>query len=57
MMGDRGIIVQEVGGPEVLRLEETTLADPGPGQVRVRVAACGVNYIDIYHLKVFSPPS
>ena len=48
-MGDRGIIVQEVGGPEVLRLEETTLADPGPGQVRVRVAACGVNYIDIYH--------
>ena len=49
MMSDFGIIVQEVGGPEVLRLEEIALAAPGPGQVRVRIAACGVNYIDVYH--------
>lgn len=40
--------VRETGGPEVLRLEERELPDPGAGQVRIRVAACGVNYIDVY---------
>jgi NADPH2:quinone reductase len=48
-VSDRAIVVQEVGGPEVLRLEETAAAEPGPGQVRIQVAACGVNYIDVYH--------
>jgi NADPH2:quinone reductase len=43
------IAVHETGGPEVLRLEEVALPDPGPGQVRVRVSACGVNFIDVYH--------
>jgi NADPH2:quinone reductase len=45
----RSIVVHGTGGPEVLRLEEGTLSQPGPGQARVRVAACGVNYIDVYH--------
>jgi len=40
--------VRETGGPEVLRYEATELSDPGPGQARVRLAACGVNFIDVY---------
>ena len=42
------IAVYETGGPEVLRLEHRELADPGPGQVRIRTRAAGVNYIDVY---------
>jgi NADPH2:quinone reductase len=45
----RAIRVEQTGGPEVLRLAELDSAPPGPGQARVRVAAAGVNFIDIYH--------
>ena len=44
----QAIAVKEIGGPEVLRLEERELGDPGPGKVRIRVRAAGVNYIDVY---------
>jgi NADPH2:quinone reductase len=44
----RAITVHETGGPEVLRLTEQEEAEPGPGQVRVRTAAAGVNFIDVY---------
>jgi NADPH:quinone reductase len=36
------------GGPEVLKLEEIPVAEPGNGQVLVRVVAAGVNFIDVY---------
>jgi NADPH2:quinone reductase len=42
------IQVKEPGGPENMRLVETHLAEPGPGQALVRVEATGVNYIDVY---------
>jgi NADPH2:quinone reductase len=42
------IRIHEVGGPEVLRYEEVLLPEPDPGHARVRVAAAGVNFIDIY---------
>jgi NADPH2:quinone reductase len=45
----KAIRVSTAGGPEVLRLEETTLPDPAPGQARLRLEAIGVNYIDVYH--------
>lgn len=45
----RAIRVHETGGPEVLRFETITPPEPGPGQVLVRVAAAGLNYIDTYH--------
>jgi NADPH2:quinone reductase len=45
----RAIRIHEVGGPEVLRLEEVPVGDPGPGEARVRHTAIGVNFIDIYH--------
>lgn len=38
----------ETGGPEVLRYEEVDVADPGPGEVRVRHVAVGLNYADTY---------
>ncbi|HWF01109.1 MAG TPA: quinone oxidoreductase [Caulobacteraceae bacterium] len=40
--------VHELGGPEVLRYEEVEVGEPGPGQVRLRQHACGVNFIDTY---------
>jgi NADPH:quinone reductase len=38
----------EKGGPDVLRVEEHAIGDPGPGQARVRHLAVGVNYLDCY---------
>jgi NADPH2:quinone reductase len=36
------------GGPEVMQYVDVELAPPGPGEVRVRHAACGLNFIDVY---------
>jgi len=44
----QAIVVQEHGGSEVLRLEEHDPGEPGPGSVRIRVSASGVNFIDVY---------
>jgi NADPH2:quinone reductase len=38
----------QTGGPEVLRLEEVAVGDPGPGQVRLRHIAVGFNFADTY---------
>jgi len=40
--------VHKVGGPEVLTYEEIDVPAPGPGQLRVKQYACGVNFIDVY---------
>jgi len=45
-MGDRVVMFSEFGSPEVLRLEERPPAEPGPGQVRVRMAFAGLNPVD-----------
>jgi len=45
----RAVLVHEPGGPEVLVAQELSCPDPGPGELRVDVAAAGVNYIDVYH--------
>lgn len=42
------IRIHEVGGPEVLKWEEVSVGDPGPGEVRLRHGAIGLNYIDVY---------
>jgi NADPH2:quinone reductase len=44
----RAVVVHQVGGPEKLVLEARDPGAPGAGQVRVRVAAAGVNFIDVY---------
>jgi NADPH:quinone reductase len=45
----RAVRVHENGGPDVLRIEDIPVPEPGDGQVRIRVAASGVNFIDVYH--------
>ncbi len=45
----RAIRFHEPGGPEVLRWEEVDVGDPGPGEIQVRHAAVGLNFIDVYH--------
>ncbi|MFX1681328.1 quinone oxidoreductase [Mitsuaria sp. CC2] len=48
-MSDRAVRISQPGGPEVLSIESVEVGDPGPGEIRIRHAACGLNYIDIYH--------
>ena len=43
------IRIYQNGGPEVLQWEAVTVGDPGPGEVRVRNTAVGLNFIDTYH--------
>ena len=43
------IRVHQVGGPDAMQWEPVGLGDPGPGQVRLRHQAVGLNYIDVYH--------
>jgi NADPH2:quinone reductase len=45
----RAIQVDACGGPEVMRVVEVPVGEPGPGEVLIRHHACGVNFIDIYH--------
>jgi NADPH2:quinone reductase len=40
--------VHKTGGPEVLTYEQIEVGAPGPGQVKLKQHACGVNYIDTY---------
>ncbi len=44
----RAVRIHAFGGPEVLSLDEIPTPRPGAGQALVRVAAAGVNYIDVY---------
>src|SRR5450830_697177 len=45
----KAIRMNRVGGPEVMELVEVDLPPPGPGEVRMRHEAIGLNYIDVYH--------
>jgi len=42
------IRIHQSGGVEVLQWERISIGRPGPGQVRLRQTACGLNFIDIY---------
>ena len=44
----KAIRIHEFGGPEVLGYEDAEVSEPGPGQARVKLAASGVNFIDVY---------
>ncbi|HZB69688.1 MAG TPA: quinone oxidoreductase [Sphingomicrobium sp.] len=43
------IRIHAAGGPEVMRWQPVEIGDPGPGQVRLRQHAAGLNFIDVYH--------
>jgi NADPH:quinone reductase len=51
----KAIQVQQVGGPDVLRLGEVADPRPGPGEALVRVEAAGLNFIEIYQRKGLYP--
>ncbi|MBI1879567.1 MAG: quinone oxidoreductase [Chloroflexi bacterium] len=45
----KAIRVHEFGGPEALRCDDMPTPEPGAGEALVKIAAAGVNFIDIYH--------
>ncbi len=47
-MRSQAIQIQQHGGPEVLTLTEVDVGEPGPGQIRIRHHAIGLNFIDVY---------
>ncbi|MEP6505728.1 MAG: alcohol dehydrogenase catalytic domain-containing protein, partial [Betaproteobacteria bacterium] len=44
----KAIQLTAFGGPDVLRYVDVEVGAPGPGEVRVRHHACGINFIDVY---------
>ncbi len=44
----QAIQITAFGGPEQMHLVDVTVGDPGPGEIRIRHHACGLNYIDVY---------
>ncbi|MDE2419045.1 MAG: quinone oxidoreductase [Burkholderiales bacterium] len=44
----RAIRIDQHGGPEQLKLVQVTVGDPGPGEIRIRHKAVGLNFIDVY---------
>lgn len=44
----KAVRFHELGGPEVLRLEEVPVPEPGPGQVRIAVRAAALNHLDLW---------
>ncbi len=42
------IQITAFGGPEQMKLVDLPVGDPGPGEIRIRHLACGLNYIDVY---------
>jgi NADPH2:quinone reductase len=43
------ICIDRPGGPEEMKLVDLPVGEPGPGEIRIRHHACGLNYIDVYH--------
>lgn len=53
----KAIRVHRHGGPEVLTYEDVVIGPPGPGEVRVRNRAIGLNFVDIYfRTGAYAPP-
>jgi NADPH2:quinone reductase len=44
----RAIRIHAIGGPDVLQVEDIPVPEPGPGAVRIKLEAIGLNFIDIY---------
>ena len=49
-------VIHEQGPPTVMRWQQWPVSDPGPGEVRVRHTAIGVNFADTYHRGGVSHP-
>jgi NADPH:quinone reductase len=44
----RAIRIEQHGGPEQMKLVDVTVGEPGPGEIRIRHKAVGLNFIDVY---------
>ena len=44
----RAVQITAYGGPEQMQLVDREVGDPGPGEIRIRHHACGLNFIDVY---------
>lgn len=44
----KAVRIDHNGGPEQLKIVEVTVGDPGPGEIRIRHKAVGLNFIDVY---------
>lgn len=44
----RTVIIENFGGPDEMKLVERPVGAPGPGEIRIRHKACGLNFIDVY---------
>jgi NADPH:quinone reductase-like Zn-dependent oxidoreductase len=51
----REVVISRFGPPSVLRMRERADPEPAAGQIRVRVAAAGINFADIYYRMGLSP--
>ena len=56
-MSFRRVVITRRGGPEVLRIVEEAVREPGPGEVRIRTLAAGVSFADIFMREGFHPES
>ncbi|MEO5670419.1 MAG: alcohol dehydrogenase catalytic domain-containing protein, partial [Ramlibacter sp.] len=45
----KAVQINQPGGPEQLAIADVKVGDPGPGEIRIRHKAVGLNYIDVYH--------
>jgi NADPH2:quinone reductase len=45
----RAVQIEQHGGPEQLKIADVTVGEPGPGELRIRHHAVGLNFIDVYH--------
>jgi NADPH2:quinone reductase len=45
---NQAIQIQQYGGPEAMKLVDLPVGEPGPGEIRIRHHAVGLNYIDVY---------
>ena len=52
----KAILVRQHGNGDVLEYEQMPLSDPGPGEVRIRHHAIGLNFIDVYYRTGLYPP-
>ena len=45
----KAVRIEQHGGPEQLKIADVSVGEPGPGEIRIRHHAVGLNFIDVYH--------
>src|SRR5688572_15469906 len=45
----KAVRIDQHGGPEQLKIVDLSVGEPGPGEIRIRHHAVGLNFIDVYH--------